>query len=643
VSVQISIEDYKFSDLIDIVDFKQLLESFYKATKIPNTLLDSGNKIISQFGLTKACSQFYKTNFESDLLKEFIDGKKPYSFCKNGLMYYSTPIVVENHHLATLILGEFLDKTPNKLFFTQQAEKFNYDKIKYLEAINSIPIIKKEQIESLMNCIVQMAKMLANNALLKFRETKLEDNLNKSTEEKSELKNILDFSPIGIAWSDEDGNIKYLNHQFIKLFGYTIDDIPTVQVWYEKAYPDIKYKKEVIEPWHKEVVISKQTGILVPDLEVTIRCKDGSERRVFVRVSWIGNKRLVNFNDITQHWKSELRNHIHDSMLEMVAKNTSLSDILNTIVKNMEYEDPGSFCSVLLLDKDEKHLILGAAPNLPDFYNKAVNGVKIAEGVGSCGSAAYLKTRVIADDISTHKYWQPYKSLALRAGLASCWSEPIMSSTGKLLGTFAIYHSKPSIPNSSDMERINFAANLASIAIENRNTRLELEHRAYFDYLTDLPNRRYFIEQAELELSRYHRYGGELSLIMFDIDHFKQINDKYGHSIGDLVLQNLAKISRLILRDVDLIGRIGGEEFAIILPQTNISEALNVAKRLQTAILNEKIIVNEEISFNFAASFGITSACKCTNIDDLLIQVDLALYKAKNSGRNQICISNKND
>lgn len=643
MSVQISIEDYKFSDLIDIVDFKQLLESFYKATKIPNTLLDSGNKIISQFGLTKACSQFYKTNFESDLLKEFIDGKKPYSFCKNGLMYYSTPIVVENHHLATLILGEFLDKAPSKLFFTQQAEKFNYDKIKYLEAINSIPIIKKEQIESLMNCIVQMAKMLANNALLKFRETKLEDNLNKSTEEKSELKNILDFSPIGIAWSDEDGNIKYLNHQFIKLFGYTIDDIPTVQVWYEKAYPDIKYKKEVIEPWHKEVVISKQTGILVPDLEVTIRCKDGSERRVFVRVSWIGNKRLVNFNDITQHWKSELRNHIHDSMLEMVAKNTSLSDILNTIVKNMEYEDPGSFCSVLLLDKDEKHLILGAAPNLPDFYNKAVNGVKIAEGVGSCGSAAYLKTRVIADDISTHKYWQPYKSLALRAGLASCWSEPIMSSTGKLLGTFAIYHSKPSIPNSSDMERINFAANLASIAIENRNTRLELEHRAYFDYLTDLPNRRYFIEQAELELSRYHRYGGELSLIMFDIDHFKQINDKYGHSIGDLVLQNLAKISRLILRDVDLIGRIGGEEFAIILPQTNISEALNVAKRLQTAILNEKIIVNEEISFNFAASFGITSACKCTNIDDLLIQVDLALYKAKNSGRNQICISNKND
>lgn len=177
MSVQISIEDYKFSDLIDIVDFKQLLESFYKATKIPNTLLDSGNKIISQFGLTKACSQFYKTNFESDLLKEFIDGKKPYSFCKNGLMYYSTPIVVENHHLATLILGEFLDKTPNKIFFTQQAEKFNYDKIKYLEAINSIPIIKKEQIESLMNCIVQMAKMLANNALLKFRETKLEDNL----------------------------------------------------------------------------------------------------------------------------------------------------------------------------------------------------------------------------------------------------------------------------------------------------------------------------------------------------------------------------------------------------------------------------------------------------------------------------------
>ena len=535
-------------------------------------------------------------------------------FNENEYSYYASSIIIENQHLATIILVKNLNETSNN-----------------------------EQIQSLINCIVQTLQLLINNGLLKLRETTIEDNLNKNIEEKIELKNILDFSPIGIAWSDKDGNIEYINHEFTKLFGYTLEDLPNIQTWYEKAYPNIKYQNEVIKPWHKEVIQSRQTGVSISDLEVTIKCKDKSEKRVFIRVSWIRDKRIVNFSDITQHWKSELRNHIHDSMLEMVAKNTTLSDILNTIVKNMQFEEPTSFCSILLLDNEEKHLLMGAAPSLPDFYNEAINGLEIGEGVGSCGTAAYLKTRVIVEDIMSHKYWKPYKELAQKAGLASCWSEPIISSIGKVLGTFAIYHSKAAIPNSSDIERIKFAANLASIAIENRNARFELEHRAYTDYLTNLPNRRYFIEQAEVELSRYHRYGGELSLLMFDIDHFKIVNDKYGHNIGDIVLQQIAKICSLILRDIDLIGRIGGEEFAIVLPQTHISEAINVAERLRIAILNEKIIVDEKISFSFTASFGITSSCKCTNVDDLLAHADLALYEAKNNGRNKVCVYKKSE
>lgn len=582
----------------------------------------------------KKCYQgnFYDYVDDILLMQKPLVEKKLFTFYKNDFRYYATAIFNKNQHLATLFLGPILS----------ESSKINYDENKCINSIEPLCIAKEEQIQSQINCIVQMAQMLTNNTLLKLRKTTLEDNLNKTIEERMELKNILDFSPVGIAWSDKNGNIEYINHQFTKLFGYTLEDIPSVEVWYSKAYPDSKYLEEVIKPWHNEVAFSRQRKVSIHDLEATIRCKDNSERRVFIRVSWIGDKRLVNFSDITEYWKSELRNQIHDSMLEMVAKDTSLTDILNTIVKNIEYEDPSSFCSVLLLDKDEKHLIIGAAPSLPDFYNKAVNGVKIAEGVGSCGSAAYLKKRVIVDDIATHKYWQKYKELALSAGLLSCWSEPIISSTNKILGTFAIYHSQPSVPTFLDMERINFAANLASIAIENRNARFELEQRAYFDYLTALPNRRYFIEQAELELSRYHRYGKEFSLLMFDVDYFKRINDKYGHSIGDIVLQRIGKITRLILRDIDLIGRIGGEEFAVILPQTNITEATNVAKKLRIAISKEKIIINEESSFNFTASFGITCASKYENIEDLLIQADLALYEAKNNGRNQICVFNEN-
>jgi diguanylate cyclase (GGDEF)-like protein len=122
---------------------------------------------------------------------------------------------------------------------------------------------------------------------------------------------------------------------------------------------------------------------------------------------------------------------------------------------------------------------------------------------------------------------------------------------------------------------------------------------------------------------------------MLDIDFFKKINDTYGHNIGDLVLQKIADLSRTILRDIDIIGRIGGEEFAILLPETNIEDAIIVAERLRVEISNASVIL-ENAEVTFTSSFGVVSASK-SNIDELLIKADKALYKAKESGRNKVC------
>jgi diguanylate cyclase (GGDEF)-like protein/PAS domain S-box-containing protein len=639
---------YSFSDLVDIVEFEEILLSFNKATGIPNALVGKNGEIIFQTGWIDACALFHRASFETNLrclesdhvlMESISNGKISSACCKNGLIDYATPIVIEGQILATLFFGQVLNEAPNIKFFQNQAREFNYNEDKYIKAIKSVPIITKEKMESTMDCVVKMAQILAKAGLAKLRESELSNNLDKSTEEKIQLKDILDFSPIGISWSDENGNIEYINHKFTELFGYTLEDIPTIEAWYKKAYSDLKYQKEEIKSWHKEILLAGKINKPVPILEreVSITCKDGSERQVLVYISWLGKKCLANFNDITEHWKSELRNRTHDSMLEMVAKDSSLSDILNTIVKNIELEDSTSLCSILLLDKEGEKLLLGASPSLPDFYNKAIDGTKIGIGVGSCGTAAFLAKRVIVEDITTHEYWQPYKGIALKAGLVSCWSEPIISSIGKALGTFAIYHKKISTPNSNDIERITFAANLAAIAIENRNARKELEYRAYSDYLTGLSNRRYFIEQAELELSRYNRYSGKLSLLMFDIDFFKKINDTYGHNIGDLVLQKIANISRDILREVDILGRIGGEEFAVLLPETSMKDSIEVAERMRIEISNAQLVLDKKITVNFTASFGVVSANNNSTIDDLLIKADKALYKAKNSGRNRVC------
>ncbi len=166
---------------------------------------------------------------------------------------------------------------------------------------------------------------------------------------------------------------------------------------------------------------------------------------------------------------------------------------------------------------------------------------------------------------------------------------------------------------------------------------LELVHQAHTDHLTGFNNRGHFMQQAELELRRVVRYGGTLSIFMMDVDHFKKINDTHGHKVGDLVLQKLAEICRDTLRMVDIIGRVGGEEFAILLPETTEQEAIRVAERLRQAIANAKIPLGHGLPLSITVSIGITSLMsKDDNIDVLLSFADKALYAAKNAGRNRI-------
>ncbi|MHC4416594.1 MAG: sensor histidine kinase [Planctomycetota bacterium] len=167
-------------------------------------------------------------------------------------------------------------------------------------------------------------------------------------------------------------------------------------------------------------------------------------------------------------------------VLERVATGASLAEALALLVKTIEEAKPELICSVLLLDRERKRLRHGAGPSLPDFYNDAVDGLEIGPAVGSCGTCAYTGERVIVEDVMTHPYWTEFRDLARRAGLRACWSHPIVSSTGAILGTFAMYYREPRGPDPSDLELITFAAYLAGIAIERTQTEEALrenEHR----------------------------------------------------------------------------------------------------------------------------------------------------------------------
>ena len=162
----------------------------------------------------------------------------------------------------------------------------------------------------------------------------------------------------------------------------------------------------------------------------------------------------------------------------------------------------------------------------------------------------------------------------------------------------------------------------------------QLKRMAATDELVGISNRRAFIKSLALELERSHRYEVPLSLLMLDVDNFKLFNDTYGHCIGDNVLKTICKVSQLALRENDIMGRIGGEEFAFILPTTEIDSALIVAERIRIAVETSSIMVNDE-KLKITVSIGASQLIKGDDVSIFLNRADVAMYKAKNNGRNQ--------
>lgn len=180
-------------------------------------------------------------------------------------------------------------------------------------------------------------------------------------------------------------------------------------------------------------------------------------------------------HDISNRKNIELLEKCRNDVMEGMATEDDFSKILDTISLSVEQQNPDMLCSILLLDEEGKHLLTGAAPSLPEFYNEAVHGMEIGMGAGSCGTAAFTGKGVIVDDTQTHPYWVDFKDLAKKAGLMSCWSEPIYSSKGKILGTFAIYHRFAHHPTKTDIQLIEQSAHLTSIAIEKHQVKLALK------------------------------------------------------------------------------------------------------------------------------------------------------------------------
>lgn len=281
------------------------------------------------------------------------------------------------------------------------------------------------------------------------------------------LNTLIDNLPDGVVLVDPDRyKIIHVNNTICKYAGYSKTEM--IGKHYAFLYDDDDMEQVLIQL----VQINKTDESAL--LGLNLKLNTGS----FLPVEVSGVKIRLHgklclcliIKDISLRKRQEkiLENEL--AVLEMISSGAPLPEILEQLVFNIETISQGTIASILLLQEDGLHVTYGAAPSLPDDYNKALEGLPIGPEAGSCGTAMYLNEPIIVTDISNDPLWRNYRQIALQFDLRACWSTPIVSSKGKVLGSFAMYYKEPRSPKEDDFKLIERTTHLASLAIEKWQT-----------------------------------------------------------------------------------------------------------------------------------------------------------------------------
>ncbi len=290
---------------------------------------------------------------------------------------------------------------------------------------------------------------------------RVEERTAELSDSEKRFRLLVEHAGDGIFIVDSHGFFRDVNSSGCGLFGYTREEVLRMNV--------------------RDIVASEEQSRVAPELaefsiegqpylrEWRLHRKNGEKLVVEVNARTLPDGRILALvRDVSGRKRAEKREQNQGRIFQSLASGESLEKTLEVIAQAVEAEAPDTLCSILLLDESGKCLLHGAAPSLPSFYNEALHGVRIGEGVGSFGTSAFNRQRVVVEDILTHPSWVNYRDVAAKAGLRSCWSEPILSGDGHVLGTFAIYHREPRVPLTEDVTRIEWAARFVRIAIERK-------------------------------------------------------------------------------------------------------------------------------------------------------------------------------
>ncbi len=311
---------------------------------------------------------------------------------------------------------------------------------------------------------------------------------------------------------------------------------------------------------------------------------------------------------------------------EILNSEEVVDEFLNIVQKILGYQ----FCSIFILNDSNTLSLLGEI--------KQGKKIKYSEPVKKGLSGTLEKVIATGKPVRILDLATAFGHLRKSDEFKSLLAVPMIS-RGKVTGVLSAHSKRLGAFLDQDEKIFSILAGSAALAIENASLHQKTKELTIVDELTGIYNYRYFIRKLSQEIKRAERYKQPLSLLMIDIDWFKRCNDTYGHLFGNKVLKELAKRIKDSVRDVDVVSRYGGEEFAVILPQTNKKDAHMIGERIRHRVESTDFIVEEgELMVKVTVSLGVaTHPENGTTSEQLIEKVDQALYLAKGKGKNTVC------
>lgn len=402
-------------------------------------------------------------------------------------------------------------------------------------------------------------------------------------------------------------------------------------------------------PWEHESLLTmpsgKQTWVYVRGEPVF---RDGKVVKLVGATQDITDRKLAELALVGRSRELEM----HNSILRQIHQGVALSDVLDSLASQAEMLHPGMLCAVLLFDAGNNRLRHVAAPGLPSQFIRVLDDMLANDEASSSSYAASSGKRVIVENMGR----SPERSMmycrhAVAAGFQSCWSQPIKGRENRVLGVFVIYQRTPARPGDDEIRLLENFANLAALVVEHYQTEEKIRNLAFFDALTQLPNRRMLFDRLRQAMANSRRSGCYGALLFLDLDNFKPLNDTFGHHAGDLLLIQVAQRISSCVRETDTVARFGGDEFVVMLGELDANrdaseaQVRGIAEKIRSILAEPFVVCFERddasrliIEHCCTASIGVVLFINHeASVEEIIKWADHAMYQAKNTGRNNVC------